>query len=102
MRVVLQRVNSASVTVGDDVVAAIAVVDGSVLAVSQFTLCASTSRGRRPSFLSAAEPRRAKRLFERFVEGVGSHGIPVETGVFAAYMQIALVNDGPVTIVLDG
>lgn len=74
---------------------------GAVLAVSQFTLCADTSRGRRPSFTGAARPETAAPLFEVFVAGLRAEGIVVECGRFGAHMHVTLTNDGPVTIVLD-
>jgi D-tyrosyl-tRNA(Tyr) deacylase len=76
-------------------------VSGSVLAVSQFTLCADTRRGRRPSFTGAMEPVAAEKLFEHFCRAVRSRGLRVETGRFGASMQVELVNDGPVTVLLD-
>ncbi len=76
-------------------------VSGSVLAVSQFTLLADTTRGRRPSFTLAMRPPEAERLFERFCTALRSHALRVETGRFGASMQVELVNDGPVTILLD-
>jgi D-tyrosyl-tRNA(Tyr) deacylase len=80
---------------------AVADVAGSVLAVSQFTLLADTSRGRRPSFTGAMQPAEAEGLFERFCAAVRARGLRVETGRFGASMQVELVNDGPVTILLD-
>ncbi len=74
---------------------------GAVLVVSQFTLAASTRRGRRPSFESAAEPEAAQRLYERFVEALRERGLVVATGTFRAMMEVELVNDGPVTLLLD-
>ena len=74
---------------------------GAALVVSQFTLIADTRRGNRPSFTDAAEPELAERLYARFCEALRTSGVPVETGVFGARMDVALVNDGPVTIVLD-
>jgi D-aminoacyl-tRNA deacylase len=74
---------------------------GAVLAVSQFTLIADTRRGNRPSFSHAARPEVAEPLFDRFCETLGSLGLPVETGVFGARMEVELLNDGPVTIVFD-
>ena len=76
-------------------------VGGSVLVVSQFTLIADTAKGNRPSFVEAAAPEEAKALYERFCTELRSLGVPVETGVFGAKMELQLVNDGPVTIVLD-
>jgi D-aminoacyl-tRNA deacylase len=76
-------------------------IGGQVLVVSQFTLIANTRKGFRPSFVSAAPPELAEPLVERFAEGVRSENVPVEMGVFGAHMQVSLVNDGPVTIVLD-
>jgi D-tyrosyl-tRNA(Tyr) deacylase len=74
---------------------------GAVLAVSQFTLAGSVRKGRRPSFDGAEEPGRAAALFEHFVGAVRALGAAVETGVFQAPMDVHLVNDGPVTFVLD-
>lgn len=76
-------------------------VGGEALVVSQFTLFADTRKGNRPSFTSAAPPEQAEPLVERFSEALRREGVPVETGVFGARMQVELVNDGPVTIVLD-
>ena len=74
---------------------------GAVLAVSQFTLYGDVRRGRRPSYTDAAEPAKANELYEYFVERVRSLYVKVETGVFQAKMKVHLVNDGPVTIMLD-
>jgi len=74
---------------------------GSVLVVSQFTLIADTAKGNRPSFAGAAAPEEAEALYERFCAELRGLGVPVETGVFGARMELELVNDGPVTIVLD-
>jgi D-tyrosyl-tRNA(Tyr) deacylase len=144
VRAVVQRVREARVTVGDDVVGAIArglcvllgvgtsdteadaerlcqkitglrifedaagqmnqgldEVGGALLVVSQFTLHADCRKGRRPSFQNAAPAERAQRLYEHFVAQARRTSIPVETGRFQAHMALALVNDGPVTIVLD-
>jgi len=73
---------------------------GGALVVSQFTLCADTTRGHRPSFISAAPPAEANRLYELFCAALRDEGVPVATGRFGARMQVELVNDGPVTIVL--
>ena len=144
MRAVVQRVGSARVVVGDDVVGEIgrglsvllgvarddgeeeaerlagriarlrifendegrldrSVLDvgGEALVVSQFTLIADTAKGNRPSFTDAAPPEQAERLYERFCATLHELGVPVQTGVFGARMEVSLVNDGPVTIVLD-
>jgi len=74
---------------------------GEVLAVSQFTLAASVRKGRRPSFDGAEEPGRAAELFDYFVGAVEALGVTVETGVFQAMMIVHILNDGPVTIILD-
>ena len=76
-------------------------VRGEVLVVSQFTLFADTSRGRRPGFTDAAPPEQAQRLYERFVAALREHDVRVETGRFGAEMAVSLVNDGPFTIWLD-
>jgi D-tyrosyl-tRNA(Tyr) deacylase len=76
-------------------------VGGAVLVVSQFTLIADTAKGNRPSFASAAPPEDAEPVYERFCAELRELGIPVETGVFGAKMELELVNDGPVTIVLE-
>jgi len=76
-------------------------VGGSALVVSQFTLYGDVRRGRRPSYTDAAEPQSANRLYEYFVGRMRAVGTKVETGVFQADMQVALTNDGPVTILLD-
>ena len=75
-------------------------IGGSMLLVSQFTLAADASQGRRPSFIGAAKPEDAEKLFARFVEIVAATGIPVQTGKFAADMKVSLVNDGPATFIL--
>ncbi|MFA5539576.1 MAG: D-aminoacyl-tRNA deacylase [Gemmobacter sp.] len=74
---------------------------GSVLAVSQFTLAADTSRGNRPGFSTAAAPERGEELYEHFVAALRRQGLPVATGRFGAEMAVHLVNDGPVTIWME-
>jgi D-tyrosyl-tRNA(Tyr) deacylase len=76
-------------------------VGGEVLAVSQFTLAASVRKGRRPSFDGAEAPGRAAELFDRFVGALEALGVTVETGVFQAVMDVHILNDGPVTFILD-
>jgi D-tyrosyl-tRNA(Tyr) deacylase len=145
VRLVLQRVTSASVRVDDEVVGSIglglvvlvgvregdtaeaarrlarkvselrifpdgegrmnrSVLDasGSCLVVSQFTLYGDTRRGRRPSFVEAARPEDAEPLVKVFADELAALGVPVEQGRFRAHMEVALTNDGPVTIVMDG
>jgi len=77
-------------------------VGGAALVISQFTLIADTAKGNRPSFADAAPPEEAEPLYERFAGELRALGLTVETGVFGAKMAVELVNDGPVTIVLDG
>jgi D-aminoacyl-tRNA deacylase len=74
---------------------------GELLVVSQFTLLGDCRKGRRPSFIAAAPPEIAQRMYERFVEEAQKLGVCVATGVFRAHMEVALVNDGPVTLVID-
>mgnify|MGYP001227050393 FL=1 len=76
-------------------------VGGSVLAVSQFTLCGDCRRGRRPSFSNAANLEKAEDFYNRYIQGLRDKGIHVETGVFRAHMHVESINDGPVTILLD-
>jgi D-tyrosyl-tRNA(Tyr) deacylase len=76
-------------------------VRGGLLAVSQFTLLGDARKGRRPSFIDAAPPEEANRLYELFVSRVKETGLTVAQGVFRAHMEVELVNDGPVTILLD-
>jgi D-aminoacyl-tRNA deacylase len=78
-----------------------AAVDGEILVVSQFTLYGDVRRGKRPSFDAAAAPERARQLYEYFVERIRVAGLPCHTGRFQEMMQVELVNDGPVTILLD-
>ena len=144
MRIVLQRVSQASVTVGDRVAGAVgrgycllvgfthtdtveqvrwmadkvaglrvfsdaedkmnlglADIGGGVLVVSQFTLYGNTEKGRRPSFIDAARPEAAIPLYEAFIGELRGRGLEVATGEFGAMMQVHIVNDGPVTLVLD-
>lgn len=77
-------------------------IGGNVLVVSQFTLCADVSHGRRPSFIKSAPPEKANRLYEMFVEELHAWGVEnVQTGIFGADMAVELLNDGPVTIIMD-
>jgi len=144
MRVVIQRVRSASVTVDSQVVGSIQAglmvligvghgdeeadaqwlakktaelrifadendkmnlsvkdIGGSVLVVSQFTLLADCQKGRRPAFTGAGEPELANRLYEHYVDALNDLGVPTQTGIFAADMQVELINDGPVTMIID-
>jgi D-tyrosyl-tRNA(Tyr) deacylase len=144
MRILIQRVSRASVTVGGERVAAIgggllalvgvthgdsaatagrlaaktarlrifedgaglmnlalADVGGEVLAVSQFTLYADAGRGNRPSFTDAARPEQGEAVYAAFVEALRAEGVPVKTGIFGAHMRVELLNDGPVTLLLE-
>ena len=77
-------------------------IDGEILVVSQFTLCADVKKGNRPSFIAAMEPKRASEFYDRYCEMLKTLGVKkVEKGVFGADMQVSLVNDGPVTILFD-
>ena len=76
-------------------------IEGAVLVVSQFTLYGDVTRGRRPSYIRAAPPEEAEPLYEYFLSALRRHGLRVESGVFRARMEVELVNDGPVTILLD-
>jgi D-tyrosyl-tRNA(Tyr) deacylase len=80
---------------------ALGATSGELLVISQFTLLADTSGGRRPSFIRAAPPEIARPLYEHFVSLARARGVRVETGQFGAHMELGLVNDGPVTIILD-
>jgi D-tyrosyl-tRNA(Tyr) deacylase len=74
---------------------------GALLAVSQFTLYGDAQKGRRPSFIAAARPEHAEPLCQKFVDAVREHGVRVETGRFGAMMKVELINDGPVTLILE-
>lgn len=74
---------------------------GQVLVVSQFTLIADWKKGRRPGFSRAARPDEGNRLYEHYMECIRQHGVHVEAGIFGAHMDVALVNDGPVTLILE-
>ncbi|MBO1003422.1 D-aminoacyl-tRNA deacylase [Pseudogracilibacillus auburnensis] len=74
---------------------------GSILSISQFTLYADVRKGRRPSFIKAAEPKNAEKLYDTFNEKLRENGIHVETGEFGAMMDVELINDGPVTIIME-
>jgi D-tyrosyl-tRNA(Tyr) deacylase len=76
-------------------------VNGSALVVSQFTLCADTRKGRRPSFVHAAHPKKGNSLYEDFIKKLAYNNIPVQSGEFGTMMNVNIQNDGPVTIVLD-
>jgi D-tyrosyl-tRNA(Tyr) deacylase len=80
---------------------ALAEVGGEMLVVSQFTLLGDCRKGRRPSFIAAAPPEMAERMYDQFVEEARQLGVGVATGVFRAHMQVELVNEGPVTLVID-
>ena len=76
-------------------------INGEMLIVSQFTLCGDCKKGTRPSFDKSAEPKIANELYEKFIEEVKSYGIQTQTGKFAAMMDVALINDGPVTFMIE-
>lgn len=76
-------------------------VGGSILAISQFTLLGDCRKGRRPSFISAAKPEEANTMYQAYVRQIREQGVTVETGIFQADMKVHLINDGPVTLVLD-
>ena len=74
---------------------------GEILVVSQFTLCADVTQGRRPSYIQAMKPEEAKKMYDIFVEELKKTGVPVKTGEFGAMMEVQIYNDGPVTILID-
>ena len=76
-------------------------VNGSALVISQFTLCGDTKKGRRPSFIKAATPDDGNKLYEYFMSEMKKSGVPIESGEFGAMMDVALVNNGPVTFILN-
>ena len=76
-------------------------VKGEILLISQFTLCADTRKGNRPSFVSAKNPKDANMMYEKTIENIKNENIVVEKGIFGADMKVELLNDGPVTILLD-
>ena len=76
-------------------------VKGEILLISQFTLCADTRKGNRPSFVSAKNPKDANVIYEKTIESIRNEGIIVEKGIFGADMKVELLNDGPVTIIID-
>ena len=76
-------------------------VNGSALVISQFTLCGDTKKGRRPSFIKAAPPEDGNRLYEYFMSEMKKDGVPIECGEFGVMMDVALVNNGPVTLILN-
>ena len=76
-------------------------VKGSILVVSQFTLCADTTKGRRPSFVNSAKPVKAEKLYDNFILELKKRGIKCKSGTFGAYMELKLNNDGPFTLILN-
>ena len=109
MRSVIQRVSTAQVRVDEKITGkkgvmnrSVADVNGDLLIVSQFTLHASTRKGNRPSYIYAAKPETAIPLYEKFLRQIEKDlGKPVSAGIFGAMMKVSLLNDGPVTIVID-
>jgi D-tyrosyl-tRNA(Tyr) deacylase len=76
-------------------------IKGSILVVSQFTLCADTTRGRRPSFINSAKPLKAEKLYNNFISELKRKGIKCESGIFGAHMELKLNNDGPFTLIMN-
>lgn len=76
-------------------------IDGEILVISQFTLYGDVRKGKRPSFTKSAHPEIAEKLYEKFIEKIKDQGIHTEKGIFGAHMEVSLVNDGPVTILID-
>ncbi len=76
-------------------------VGGEILAISQFTLLGDTRKGRRPSFINAADPQKGNTLYQKFIERLRMHGVKVETGIFGAMMDVELLNYGPVTLIVE-
>lgn len=76
-------------------------VGGEILAISQFTLLGDTRKGRRPSFVQAADPQKGRDYYQKFIERLRSHGVKVETGIFGAMMDVELLNYGPVTLIVQ-
>lgn len=93
LRVMADKEGKMNLAVGD--------VEGEILVVSQFTLYADISGGNRPSFIKAGDPQLARNLYERFVGKLKALGITVQTGRFGQYMEVSLINDGPVTIIIE-
>ena len=79
----------------------VAEIGGEILVISQFTLAGNVNKGRRPSFATAAEPVTARALYDRFVVALESGSVPVRTGIFGAMMRVHLINDGPVTFIVE-
>ena len=76
-------------------------IEGSALIISQFTLCGDTRKGRRPSFVNAESPEKGKELYNYFLSSFKKEGIPIQTGEFGAMMEVSLINNGPVTLILN-
>jgi len=93
LRILEDRSGSMNLSVKD--------IHGEALVVSQFTLYADVRKGRRPAFVAAAEPKRAELLYDQFCELLAEEGVPVKKGVFGAKMEVELVNEGPVTIIIE-